>query len=101
MGVIFVIYFYLLVGFIYALYFVNHKIKKIDTAAIQPTFLFKLLILGGCILLWPILINKKKHTTYMIRPLRKKHLIYWICIAVILLIAVVAAYVGSIVISKY
>ena len=36
----------------------------------------------------------------MIQSLRKKHLIFWICIAIILLVAVVAAYVGSINISK-
>jgi hypothetical protein len=59
MGIIFMIYIYIIIGFIYAFYFVNIKIKKIDTSAAHTSFFFKLLIFGGSVLLWPVLINKK------------------------------------------
>jgi len=58
MGIIYVIYLYLFLGFVFAIYFVNFKIKKIDIAAAKTTFFFKLLIFGGCILLWPAMITK-------------------------------------------
>lgn len=50
---------YLSLGIIFAIYFVFYKIRKIDTSADRTTLLFKLLIFGGCVLLWPWLINKK------------------------------------------
>jgi len=59
MGFIYVIYLYLLIGFIQAFYFVNVKIKKIDSSAVHTSFFFKLLIFGGAVLLWPTLIFKK------------------------------------------
>jgi len=45
--------------------------------------------------------NQEKYFTSMIQPLRKKHLVIWICIAIILVVAVVAAYFGSINISNF
>jgi hypothetical protein len=45
--------------------------------------------------------EQEKYFTSMIQPLRKKHLVIWICIAIILLVAVTAAYFGSLSISNF
>jgi hypothetical protein len=60
MEVLFILYGYLLFGLCFALYFVFFKLKKIDPAAEVVSLFFNLLILGGCILLWPILLPKKQ-----------------------------------------
>jgi len=44
---------------------------------------------------------QEKHFTSMIQPLRKKHLVIWICISILLVVAIIAAFVGSIQISKF
>jgi hypothetical protein len=55
-----IIYGYLLFGLCFAIYFVFYKLKKIDSAAAKVSLFFNLLILGGCILLWPVLLTKKQ-----------------------------------------
>jgi lipid-A-disaccharide synthase-like uncharacterized protein len=62
MEVLFFIYGYLLFGLCFAVYFVFVRHKKIDSAAREVSLFFKLLILGGCLLLWPILLTKKEIT---------------------------------------
>jgi hypothetical protein len=51
---------YLIFGLGFAVYFLAYKLVKIDSNAIGTSLGFRLLILPGAILLWPILIFKKK-----------------------------------------
>jgi quinol-cytochrome oxidoreductase complex cytochrome b subunit len=44
---------------------------------------------------------QKANFTYMIRTYRKTHLLVWICIALLLIVAIVAAYLGSQTVSKW
>lgn len=100
MVIIYILYAYLLIGLLFALYFVFYKIQKIDEAAHHTPLLFKLLILQGCIVLWPLLITQKTHLTPMTNLLRKYHFFIWIAIAVVLVIAIIIAYFGSVTINK-
>jgi hypothetical protein len=60
MAIIYFLYFYLAAGFLFALYFIFFRLPHIDANAKQTSVGFKLLILPGCILLWPLLITKKE-----------------------------------------
>jgi hypothetical protein len=60
MLVVYFLYAYLLFGLLHAFYFVFFKIKKIDSSAAHTSVFFKLLIFGGALFLWPLLITKKK-----------------------------------------
>jgi hypothetical protein len=51
---------YLIGGFAFAIYFLCYKLMKIDSNANGTSWTFRLMILPGVILLWPILILKKK-----------------------------------------
>jgi t-SNARE complex subunit (syntaxin) len=44
---------------------------------------------------------EKKHSTSMIRQLRKKHFQIWVIIPIILFIVVIAAYFGSIQLNPF
>jgi hypothetical protein len=60
MTLIYFLYSYLAVGLLFALYFIFVRLPQIDANAKQTSIRFKLMILPGCILLWPLLINKKE-----------------------------------------
>jgi hypothetical protein len=47
------------------------------------------------------LTTQKANFTYMIRSYRKTHVLVWICISILLIGAVVAAYLGSQTVSKW
>ena len=49
---------YLIVGFVFALYFVWLGAGRLDSSARESKWSFRLLILPGSVLLWPILIVK-------------------------------------------
>lgn len=49
---------YLAVGFLFAIAFVWKGVGKIDPDAAKGTLGFRLLILPGCALLWPILLRR-------------------------------------------
>ncbi len=55
-----IIYGYLLLGLGFAVFFLAYKLSKIDANARGTSLGFRLLILPGVILLWPLLIFKKK-----------------------------------------
>lgn len=57
-----IFYGYLLLGLGFAIYFLSYKLLKIDSNARGTSLGFRLLILPGVILLWPLLIFKKKVT---------------------------------------
>lgn len=59
MIIIYFLYLYLFIAFLFAIYFVFYKVQKIDESALHTSLLFKLLIFGGSVLLWPFLIAKK------------------------------------------
>lgn len=55
-----IIYTYLFLGSLFAIYFSFYKIRKVDSAAVHAPIGFKLIILPGLILLWPLIIKIKK-----------------------------------------
>ncbi len=50
---------YLLLGVLYAVYFLFHKINKIDSSALHTSGFLKFLLFGGCVFLWPLLLTKQ------------------------------------------
>ena len=50
---------YLLAGLIYALYFTIIGVQKLDKDAMESNWKFRLIIIPGVLLLWPLLIVKK------------------------------------------
>jgi hypothetical protein len=49
---------YLLTGLLFALYFINVGAGRIDPSARDATWGFKLLILPGAAVLWPLLLTR-------------------------------------------
>ena len=56
--VFYVIMGYLIAGILFSIYFLIRGIAKIDVATTDSGWKFKLIILPGCILLWPVLLTK-------------------------------------------
>lgn len=49
---------YLIAGVLFAVFFLIKGIEKIDTAAHGSGLGFRLIILPGTVVLWPVLLNK-------------------------------------------
>jgi hypothetical protein len=49
---------YLAIGIFFAIPFVVKWVEQIDTSAVQSHWTFRLLILPGVVLFWPILLRK-------------------------------------------
>lgn len=49
---------YLIIGFVFALYFLRWGLGRLDSGAREAKWSFKLLILPGSVVLWPVLIVK-------------------------------------------
>ena len=49
---------YLLVGFLFGLVFAFAGAKAIDPGAVEGTWGFKLLIIPGCAIFWPLLLKR-------------------------------------------
>ena len=49
---------YFIIGIAIAIWFVFYKITRVDTAAKDTSFWFKVLLLPACVLLWPIVLYK-------------------------------------------
>jgi TM2 domain-containing membrane protein YozV len=49
---------YLATGLLFALFFLIKGVNKIDTSAIGSGWGFRIIILPGTIVLWPLLLNK-------------------------------------------
>lgn len=49
---------YLLAGVLFAVFFLSKGLKKMDTAAHGSGWGFRLIILPGTVVLWPVLLNK-------------------------------------------
>jgi hypothetical protein len=49
---------YLAAGVLFAVFFLNKGIQKMDTAAHGSGWGFRLIILPGVIVFWPVLLNK-------------------------------------------
>ena len=49
---------YLAGGVLFAIFFLTKGLEKTDTAAHGPGWGFRLIILPGTIVLWPVLLNK-------------------------------------------
>lgn len=53
-----VILFYLLIGLLFSIPFAFIGSKKIDPAAVEGSFLFRLCIIPGSVLFWPLLLKR-------------------------------------------
>lgn len=49
---------HLIAGIVFAVFFLNKGIQKVDAAATGSGWGFRLVILPGIIVLWPVLLNK-------------------------------------------
>lgn len=49
---------YLLAGFAFGIAFAFFGAKKIDPSAVEGTWGFKLLIIPGCAIFWPVLLKR-------------------------------------------
>lgn len=49
---------YLIIGVVFAIFFLSRGIEKVDTAAHGSGLGFRLIILPGTIALWPVLLKK-------------------------------------------
>ena len=55
---------YLIIGFIFSVVFVARLINRVDESAQGASWTFRVMIIPGCIALWPVLLNnfqKAKH----------------------------------------
>jgi len=59
MAFVYLFYAYIAVGILFALFFVFVRLRRIDPNAKETSLGFKLLIIPGCILLWPLLVGKR------------------------------------------
>jgi hypothetical protein len=63
MIVIYLVGFYLVVGFVFAVPFLTRWINRVDESAQGAPWTFKLTLLPGCTVFWPVLLSKcLKHT---------------------------------------
>ncbi len=53
--IIYILYFYLITGLFYAIYFIFWRMIHIDENSRQTSIFFKLIILPGVVLLWSFL----------------------------------------------
>jgi hypothetical protein len=58
MVILYIVMSYLIVGVLFAVVFVTRLIVRLDKAAVGAPWSFRLLIFPGCVVLWPILLNK-------------------------------------------
>jgi hypothetical protein len=56
--ILFLAGFYLLLGVVFSVYFLVKVVPTIDEAAEGTSLGFKLIILPGCTVFWPILLNR-------------------------------------------
>jgi len=58
MIILYMILLYLMLGVAFAVYFVTIAINSVDPSAKGTSWGFKIIILPGCILLWPVILKK-------------------------------------------
>jgi len=54
---------YIVIGVIFALFFVGLGVKRIDPAAEEGTIGFRVLIFPGAVALWPLLMRRSRERT--------------------------------------
>ena len=57
-GILITMAIYLATGLLFALFFLTKGVNKIDTSANGSGWGFRIIILPGTIVLWPLLLNK-------------------------------------------
>jgi hypothetical protein len=55
---IYIIISYLVVGILFTVVFLLKWLSKMDSGAAESSWIFKLLITPGCVVLWPVLLGK-------------------------------------------
>jgi hypothetical protein len=57
MIIFYIVMTYLIIGFIFSIIFVTRLIDRVDESAQGSSWTFRLMIIPGCIALWPVLLN--------------------------------------------
>ncbi len=58
MIILYLIGVYLIAGFVFAIVFLLRWIDRVDESVLGASWTFKLIVLPGCIVFWPILFKK-------------------------------------------
>lgn len=58
---LYITYSYIVCGILYTGYFLLARLEKLDPDAGGAPWTFRLMIIPGCIILWPVLLTFKKH----------------------------------------
>lgn len=58
MIILYLIMVYLILGIVFALWFITRLVYKVDEGAMDAPWSFKLIIFPGCVVLWPLLLKK-------------------------------------------
>ena len=58
MIILYIVMAYLIVGTLFSAIFVTRLIARIDESAVASPWTFRLIILPGCIVFWPLLLKK-------------------------------------------
>lgn len=58
MLILYIIVTYILGGLVFSMIFLVRWIDKVDDATAETSWAFKLIILPGCIVFWPIMLRK-------------------------------------------
>lgn len=92
---------YLIAGLLFAIPFVISGVNKMDEGAHGSSIGFRIIIIPGVIVFWPVLLKKwMRHGrqkddapkySFAIKPLRKKHLLAWQTLALLLPLLIIAA----------
>lgn len=92
---------YLIAGLLFAIPFVVSGVNKIDEGAHGSSIGFRIIIIPGVIVFWPVLLKKwmrygrqkegAPKYSFAIKPLRKKHLLAWQILALLLPLLIIAA----------
>ncbi len=62
MVILYSILVYLIIGLIFSIIFLTKWIHHVDEASHETSWSFKLVILPGCIMFWPVLLKKYRQS---------------------------------------
>ncbi|HMG91841.1 MAG TPA: hypothetical protein VK589_17405 [Chryseolinea sp.] len=58
MIILYLVMAYLILGLVFSVVFVTRLIARVDESAAASPWTFRLIILPGCIVFWPLLLNR-------------------------------------------
>ena len=86
---------YLAIGVVVGLCFVLRGVNRLDSAAVDSPFVFRLMILPGCIGLWPVVavevVGCTERGGAMTSGQRKAHIVMWLVLGPIAVVGLALA----------